>query len=88
MSKLLKILKEKNTQKQITNHNIKINDIVTLKKISGEFKNNVSTITGTCIKIQQSSMGVRVTLKTILYDEVVFQSFLLNSPSIIKINNI
>lgn len=87
MSNILKKLKSKNSYKtEIKNLEIKLNDFVNIKRISGEFKNNIVTVNGICTDISKSENGTRVTLKTFLYDEVVFQSFLLESPSIIKLN--
>ncbi len=86
MSKTLNILKTKNS-KDLKN-TLKLNDTVVIKKVSSEFKNNMSTITGTCVKIQNSNNGTRITLKTFLYNEVIYQSFLLNSPSIHKLYTI
>jgi ribosomal protein L19 len=84
MSKILETLKNKNCT--YNSYNVKVNDSVTIKRISGEFKNNVITINGICTKVTHSNNGTRITLKTFLYDEVVFQSFLINSPSILKLN--
>lgn len=87
MSRVLTKLKSKNSNvNKSLLPNIKLNDTVTIKRISGEFKNNVITINGICTDIKKSKNGTRITLKTFLYDEIVYQSFLIESPSILKLN--